>query len=114
MQSVVRDLIRKYNKHPKICLVRAVDDRVSLYFANLFMDILDRIKDERSEMSPEEVNTFLLRWLPTDKANRNCTEANAETYTTCIADLRQSRGKSPEEMLTVNARVAGLYADALL
>jgi hypothetical protein len=91
-----------------------VDDRVSLYFANLFMDILDRIKDERSEMSPEEVNTFLLRWLPTDKANRNCTEANAETYTTCIADLRQSRGKSPEEMLTVNARVAGLYADALL
>jgi hypothetical protein len=109
MQQLVRRMLRKYNKHPSTHLVRAVDHLVSWYFADLFMGTLDSIKDGRSEMSPEEVNAFLLRWLPTEKANHNCTEANAQTYTTCIADLRQSRGQSPEEMLTVNARVAALY-----
>jgi hypothetical protein len=109
MQPVVRRLIRKYNRRPNICLVKAVDHRVSCYFADLFMDTLDSIMHGQSEMSPKEVNAFLLRWLPSEKANRNCTEANAQTYTTCIADLRQSRGQSPEEMLTVNARVAALY-----
>lgn len=109
MQPVVRRLIRKYNRHPNIRLVRAVDHLVSCYFVDLFMDTLDSIKHGRSEMSPEEVNAFLLRWLPTEKANRKCTEANAQTYTTCIADLRQSRGQSSEEMLTLNAHVAALY-----
>jgi hypothetical protein len=78
------------------------------------MDTLDRIKHERSEMSPKEVNAFLLLWLPTEKASRNCTEENAQTYTDCIADLRQSRRLSPEEIQAENARVAALYIGTFL
>jgi hypothetical protein len=115
MKWFVRELMHKYNQRP-LCdrLVKQVHRIMSKYFADIFMNALNDIKDGRSKMSYSGANRFLLQWLNTDKDNRNCTEADAQTYKTCIADLQQSRRQSPRKMLADNAIVATIYINVLI